>query len=320
MTALISLTSFTGSLAPQASVPVLSIIHGLHSGVTLALDKPSYIIGSAGATDLRLSDTGIAERHLVLQFASGLVTIEARGGDVLVIGRHRPLHIPLGSGHRARLPLTLHIGTAQLVLSDAAEGQAVRTQAPACRRPRRAGWAIAVGLVCICAAAFAWRASPPSPVNQSAASSLPQPALEQASAPVPSSQANEVVQAKRWLEQQLATAGFAHLNVSQRDGQLAVQGSYDAQRKRQWIDLQQAFDSRFGQRIMLRLNARPRAEISAPKVRLQAVWFGTDPYVVNEAGKRLYPGAALVDDWTLEKIENNQVILARGEERFTFKL
>jgi len=42
--------------------------------------------------------------------------------------------------------------------------------------------------------------------------------------------------------------------------------------------------------------------------------------VINDTGKRLYPGAALADDWTLDSIENNQVILARGEERFTFTL
>ncbi|WP_442777753.1 SctD/MshK family protein, partial [Pseudomonas syringae pv. coryli] len=56
------------------------------------------------------------------------------------------------------------------------------------------------------------------------------------------------------------------------------------------------------------------------RVRLQAVWFGRNPYVIDEHGKRVYPGAMLADDWTLESIEGDQVRLVRGQERFAFTL
>ncbi len=71
---------------------------------------------------------------------------------------------------------------------------------------------------------------------------------------------------------------------------------------------------------MLNPRVAVRADAARPRVRFQAVWFGANPYVINDSGKRLYPGAALADNWVLERIENNQVILARGEERFTFTL
>ena len=86
------------------------------------------------------------------------------------------------------------------------------------------------------------------------------------------------------------------------------------------MSVQQAYDARFAQQVVLHPNVVARAEIAKPRVRFQAVWFGEKPYVINESGKRLYPGAALADDWTLERIERDQVILARGEERFTFTL
>jgi type III secretion protein D len=293
---------------------VLSITQGLHKGVRLPLDKPTYLIGSASSTDLLLSDIGIAERHMTLQFARGHVTVEAVGGDVTVIGRHGPLRIPMGSGHRARLPLSLHAGAAQLTLSDSDEAPAAPGPRPATPSRPKAVWVIALGVVCACAGALVFRDASAVPAGQSSGRNVQAPVL--ATQPLTA----DAAQARHWLEQQLATAGLSHLNVSELDGQLAVRGSYDPQKKSQWLNVQQAYDRRFGQRVMLRQNAMPRAEVTTPKIRLQAVWFGKDPYVVNDAGKRLYPGATVVDDWTLEAIEHNHVILARGEERFTFTL
>jgi hypothetical protein len=318
MTALISLTSVPGTSAPGNTIPLLCITQGLHQGVSLSLDKTTYIIGSAEHADLLLSDPGIAERHLALRFSSGQVAVEALGGDVTVVGRHaREIKIPMGSGHRARFPLEIRLGQARLTLSDPVEPQASAERAvPLWRQLSRqkTQWIIALLLMFLCVGAFAFRGQPASPagiVNR-----------DDVSAPdsAKTIQIASAEQARRWLEQQLAAANLNQIKVSEIDGQLGVQGSYDPTKKGQWMGVQQAYDARFGQQVVLHPNVVPRAEIAKPRVRFQAVWFGPNPYVVNESGKRLYPGAALADDWMLQSIENNQVILARGEERFTFTL
>lgn len=314
MTALISLTSMPGSSASGASTPVLTITHGLHQGVCLALDRSVYIVGSAASADLLLSDAGIAERHMALRFANGQVAVEALGGDVLAFGSHaREITIPAGKGHRARLPLDIRIGDARLTLSSATDP--LQRSAPARAAPnwqRKPQWIIALLLMFLCVGAFAFRGEPVSPL-----------ALSGQVAPVaaaPRKPLATAAEAKVWLDEQLAAANLKQVNVREMDGQLSAQGSYDPAQKGQWRSVQQAFDSRFGQQVVLHPDVVARAEIAKPRVRFQAVWFGPNPYVINDSGKRLYPGAALADDWTLHSIENNQVILARGEERFTFTL
>jgi hypothetical protein len=315
MTALISLTSMPGSSASGESTPVLNITHGLHQGVRLSLDRSVYIVGSAASADLLLSDSGIAEQHMVLRFANGQVAVEAIGGDVVAYGAQaREIKIPAGRGHRARLPLDIRIGEARLTLTR--DAQPARQPAPARTAPnwqRKPQWVIALLLMFLCVGAFAFRDEAVSPLASAGhdASSAPPPRKQQVAT---------AAEARLWLEQQLAAANLKQVKVSEVDGQLSVQGSYDPAQKGQWRRAQQAFDSRFGQQVVLHPDVVARTEIAKPRVRFQAVWFGANPYVINDSGKRLYPGAALADDWTLESIENNQVILARGEERFTFTL
>ena len=295
MTALISMGPVAGMGAPT-----LTVTSGLHQGSSLVLDQPVYTLGADLAADLVLSDPAIAGLHLRLRFfEGGQVAIEALGGDVL-FGAN--VCIPQGSGHRARLPLQLRIGTVgvRLAVPEGAEkpARARRTVAP---------WIVAIALLFLCAAALAFRNDSP-------------PTRSAAIVEAPVVQTPSHAQAKAWLEQQLQAAHLDAVKVSSSNGQLSAVGSFEQSQKPQWLALQQAFDQRYGQQIVLNPRVTVRADAARPRVRFQAVWFGTNPYVINDSGKRLYPGAALADNWVLERIENNQVILARGEERFTFTL
>lgn len=168
-------------------------------------------------------------------------------------------------------------------------------------------WIVAFVLLFICAGALAVRSEAPL---------LPATAAAEV-APVKKASREH---AKAWLEQQLQAAHLDTVKVSNSNGQLSATGTFEQSQKPQWLALQQAFDQRYGQQIVLNPRVAVRADAAAPRVRFQAVWFGPHPYVINDSGKRLYPGAALADNWVLERIENNQVILARGAERFTFTL
>lgn len=295
MTALISL----GPVAATGA-PTLTVTGGLHQGSSLVLDQPVYTLGADLAADLVLTDPGIAGLHLRLRFEGDHVAVEALGGDVLLAGNVR---IPHGNGHRARLPLQLRIGTAGVSLA-VPGGVEKPSDAPRKITP----WIVATVLLFICAGALAVRSEAPlvpATVVADEVAPLKKPSREQA---------------KAWLEQQLQTARLDTVKISDSNGQLSATGTFEQSQKPQWLALQQAFDQRYGQQVVLNPRVTARADAAAPRVRFQAVWFGAQPYVINDSGKRLYPGAALADNWVLERIENNQVILARGEERFTFTL
>lgn len=167
-------------------------------------------------------------------------------------------------------------------------------------------------LLVTCATAFAFRA-PAESARHSIADSVPGSSTPVKSAPT-------LTQARSWLEGALQDARLTQLRVEEQGGQLSVEGAFPAAQKSSWLQIQQAFDTRFGQHIVLTPNVQASTALAAPRVRFQAVWFGRNPYVIDEHGKRVYPGALLPDNWRLESIEGNQVRLVRGDERFAFTL
>jgi hypothetical protein len=301
MTALISLSSPLNNRSP-----VLSILDGLHQGVTLSLDKPFYSLGAGLHCDLVFSDSNIADEHLHLRIYDRDVTIEARGGDVRVMRGAHSISVPMGSGHRARLPLQLGIGAARLSVVPA-EPRAYATIKPQLNT-NHWPWMIAVVALLLGGSAFAFKSKP-------GRSQLPATVATQ---PSKSTMRPELTleQARDWLEKQLRAEGLRAITLRVEDDQLIATGVFERPLKNHWVDLQQRFDQQFGNQVMLRSNVTQRPEIIAPRVRFQAVWFGPDPYVISDSGKRLYAGAALPDDWVLERVDPDAVILSRGDERF----
>ncbi|MHC6226904.1 SctD/MshK family protein [Pseudomonas sp. X10] len=307
MTALTTLAPMTDAVASAKPAPVLTVTRGLHQGGHIRLDAAAYTLGSTAEADFILSDPGIEPRHLVLRLADDKVFVEALGGEVQVEERQgRLILVPAGSGYRGQLPLNIALGQARLNLEPGVPGRAATSAASVWYgKPRLL---LALALMFICACAFAFRSEPLPP--------LAQPREPAPQAPKPPS----IAQAQKWLDQQLLAADLKSITVNEAGGQLIAQGHYAQAHKPRWIALQQAFDQQFGQHIVLRSTVSAQAEAARPRVRLQAVWFGDNPYLINDSGKRLYPGTALADGWVLERIEDEQVVLARGEERFTLTL
>ncbi|CZT29325.1 FHA domain-containing protein [Pseudomonas cerasi] len=311
MTALISLSATPDAAEQNNGVALLEILHGLHQGVALTLDRPLYTIGSAATADLVLGDAGIAAQHARLRFSEELVAIEAMGGDVTAMDAlGKSLLIPEGHGQRLGLPVELTLGQSRLRLRSTRPAKASSVE-PRKLHAFKLPVLGALLLLVTCATAFAFRA-PPEAVSHRGAVGMP-------AAPVNVS-APTLAEARTWLDQALRDARLGQLRVHEQDGQLSVAGSYPADLKSSWLKVQRGFDSRFGQRIVLTPNVQVSAAVATPRVRLQAVWFGRNPYVIDEHGKRVYPGAILADDWMLESIEGDQVRLVRGQERFAFTL
>ncbi len=314
MTALIARPSSTAS-----GLPLLTVTQGVHQGVSLVLEAPTYLIGCAVTADLMLRDPGIGAEHLRLRFDGAHVAIEALGGDIRVIGDSaRSVTVPLGNGHRARMPLRILLDTVELQLAFDREPllspSAHIPIASASTKVTGTGWRwIVVGLLAVCATtALALRNEPQAVVDSISVAPPANLVVGQPSA--------TLAEAKVYLDNGLRAARLSGITVQIKDDQLLALGAFDAPQKAQWISLQKGFDSRYGRTFILHQNLSVRESVSAPRVRFQAVWFGANPYVVNDSGMRLYPGAALPDNWVIERIENNEVVLARGEERFTFTL
>lgn len=312
MAALISLSGTPDASVQESGVARLEILHGLHQGVSLLLDNPVYVIGSAAPADLVLGDADVAEQHVRLRFSVEHVAIEALGDDVTVfdsLGQRRVVNV--GHGQRISLPVELLVGQSRLCLRST---QSARPIPAVSRRLVLLKWPALAALLLLvtCATAFAFRA-PAESARHSIADSVPGSSTPVKSAPT-------LTQARSWLEGALQDARLTQLRVEEQGGQLSVEGAFPAAQKSSWLQIQRAFDTRFGQHIVLTPNVQASTALAAPRVRFQAVWFGRNPYVIDEHGKRVYPGALLPDNWRLESIEGNQVRLVRGDERFAFTL
>lgn len=315
MTALISLKPASHAATGEGNSAELEILDGLHKGVALALDKAVYRVGTASDTDLILGDAGVAARHLVLRLSGAQVAIEAMGGDVRIVDTNgNATLLQQGHGQRVRMPVELRIGEARLRLRGSqpqADHAAASKSSLTPSAPGRRAIVLASLLVLLMlsgALAFGMRTEPQAPTQRhsaSHASPMHAPTVEQAHA---------------WLDQSLKDAELSQLQTRAYGGQLTVEGSYPAQLKDRWLEIQQTFDTRFGQHVVLTPRVQALAAVAKPRVRFQAVWFGRNPYVIDEHGKRLYPGASLQDNWVLEGIEGGQVRLVRGHERFAFTL
>src|SRR5215468_85045 len=112
-----SSASASSTNAPSSQLPtspaqaVLEVLDGVHEGVTLALDKSVYSIGSKPSVDIVLGDSGVAPEHGVVRLHGRSVIVEAAGGEIGLGKHHR---IAQGHGCRTSLPVELTLGSAVL--------------------------------------------------------------------------------------------------------------------------------------------------------------------------------------------------------------
>lgn len=294
--------------AEDHHMSTLNVLEGVHQGVSLPLDMAACSIGAGQQSDLVLGDAGVAELHVTLRLSARHVAVEALGGDVSVISGGRETRVGKGSGYRARLPFELVVGQARLRL-DAPAGEG---EAPAPVWNGTLQWMTAIVFMFICAGALAVLRDDASPVSAGMAVEM---APDEQKTVRPS-----LDNLRAELEQDAQAAGLDGLNITAQNGQLRARGSLTAEQQKQWLELQREFDGQHGRHTPLHSDVSLREPGAQPKVRFQAVWFGDNPYVINASGARLYPGAALESGWTLDRIEADQVVLTRGDERFAFTL
>ncbi|MGI9498677.1 MAG: SctD/MshK family protein, partial [Geminicoccaceae bacterium] len=78
-------------------------------------------------------------------------------------------------------------------------------------------------------------------------------------------------------------------------------------------------DGAFGQDFLLVADVEPAEKETPPKLAIEAVWAGDDPYLVA-GGRRFFVGAAIGDGWTIGRIGAGEITFKRGDRSFSLTL
>lgn len=313
-----SMTDHTQRTAPSKFT--LEVVSGLHSGVSLILDKAEYRIGSTPQSDIVLRDAGLEPDHAIIRVERGDVRIEAIGGDVsLSTGL-----LSQGNGCRLRLPAELSIGAARIRIAGPDVSGAVINLASHAGNFSAVKTAVAAGGILCCAFAISVVAhtavQPVSEVGAWKRTAELQGQGDKGMQPVQKKQSQELAaEAARQMNERLTAAGVGSLKATAGDGRLSVSGALSSRQTAVWTDVQQWFDQTYGNRLTLTANVGVSDALSqgAPVLRVQAIWYGEHPYVLTEEGARYEQGAFLDNGWVLREIGENSILLAREGETFT---
>lgn len=286
--------------------PTLDVLEGRHQGVNLVLTQQTYAIGSDAADQLVLGDAGVAAHHLTLRLDGARVHLEARGEEIRLEQRGHTRLLARGTGYRASLPVILQIGEARLRLSGPSQ--------PAAPVPvwyGRPQWLIAVLFMGLCAGAVAML----QPVGERL------PLASQAAESIPrAGQHMTLDQARADLQQQAKASGLQGLAVAIQGQGLRVAGSILPAQREAWQALQRHFDAHYARQFVLHGDVRVSPPTPRPLLNIQAAWFGTNPYVIDATGERLYPGSMLDGGWRIERIAEQRIQLVHDRERFDLTL
>jgi len=304
--------SIVPSPASGSSI-ALSVTDGFHAGAELSLIGPLYTIGSSTESDIVLRDAGIAPIHARLRRKGGQIEIEAVGGDV-TLGTGETIRE--GHGTRCRLPLGITLGDAHIRLTGP---QRPPNRWSVSNRPFLVGGAVlfAVFVVSIAANGFSFakpdfgeKASAPGGelTRVAFAGDAGQNVMDDSSP----EQMQSAAEAESQLKQRLEQSGIGTLTVQRSPGRLVVTGLIPNDKNGAWTETQSWFDQAFGARTPLVSNVMIGNAEQAPRLTLQAIWYGERPYVIAADGARYHEGAFTNDGWTIKHIGETELILTKG--------
>ncbi|MER9199924.1 hypothetical protein NKJ28_15155 [Mesorhizobium sp. M0145] len=291
----------------------LSVTHGFHAGAEVSLVEPQYTIGSSTESDIVLRDAGIAPIHARLRRKGSQVEIEAVGGDVM-LATGETIHE--GHGSRCRLPLTISVGEARIKLVSL---QRVPNRWSFANRPLLVASSVLCAVLAISVAANGFsfakqeigaKASSQDgqPVRVALAGQAGEKVLD-ASSPAQIQTAAEV---ERQLKLRLEQSGISTLTVLESNGRLVVSGMIPNDKSDVWAQTQSWFDQSFGAHVPLMSNVMVGNAPQAPRLRLQAIWYGERPYVIATDGARYHEGAFTDDGWAVKHIGETELLLTKG--------
>ncbi|MER9669516.1 FHA domain-containing protein [Mesorhizobium sp. M0203] len=291
----------------------LSVTHGFHAGAEVSLVEPQYTIGSSTESDIVLRDAGIAPIHARLRRKGSQVEIEAVGGDV-TLATGETIHE--GHGSRCRLPLTISVGEARIKLVSL---QRVPNRWSFANRPLLVASSVLCAVLAISVAANGFSFAKQE-IGAKASSQDGQPVrvafVGQAGEKIlddsSPAQIHTAAEAESQLKLRLEQSGISTLTVLQSEGRLVVSGMIPNDKSDVWAQTQSWFDQSFGAYLPLISNVMVGNAQQAPRLRLQAIWYGERPYVIAADGARYHEGAFTDDGWAVKHIGETELFLTKG--------
>ncbi|MGY3146163.1 type III secretion protein D [Bradyrhizobium sp. USDA 3397] len=277
------------------------VLSGCYSGLTSKVRGGSCLIGSSLDADLIFVEQGLEPRHLRVTPHSNSIEIEALARDVRIEGHetvlaNEPIVVPL--------PVVLHAGAMSIrwTIED-------NKQAGSINR-RRIPLAV-LTFVLISSAAVGAVSSNFVQTDTTVASSRSSPATDIApklALSAPDALATDA--AAERLQEEVDRAGLVSIKVGSGAGVVTADGTVTPASLATWRDVQQRFDQNSNGAYTLVNAVAIKVEKTPPAIEVQAVWRGSEPYIVI-AGQKYFVGALLSNGWTVCGIEEGRVLLSR---------
>jgi len=301
-------------LPTSAAQAVLEVLDGVHEGVTLALDKSVYSIGSKPSVDIVLGDSGVAPEHGVVRLHGGSVIVEAAGGDIGLGKRHR---IAQGHGCRTTLPVELKLGTAVLRIAlpqpDGRSWFGFRLSGWGALRLAAVGGIGCIALIPISSLSTGRLTVSPPSTNGNVASPSGSATTATGNG-APRGQATSRISAEAVadsLTEKLRAAGLSDVVTKMNGTRVLASGTILHEQRDAWSEVQRWFDRAYGGGYILASTVEVRAPSGNPKFDLQAISFSETPYVITADGQRRYPGAVLDKGWVIKEIGERRLTLTK---------
>lgn len=312
--------------ADSGSAFTFFVESGLHAGTVQRLVPGIYTLGSELEADIILSDDGIKGIHLLIELDRRGLRLEPLQGSIAINGES--ISLEPGDERHLASPASFTIGAATIKIT--APKDAVQTK-------RRMLTAIAAaGLTALAVIGFQLFGSQPG-VDAPALALMQEPAPEADSAPkemadgqaveetvaaapaIAPAPAVTLDQAASALRQRLAADDFADIEVKTAVDRIVVRGEAEPARMGDWQSIRIWFDGAFGQDYLLQAHVEPAEKAEPPKLAIEAVWVGDDPYLVA-GGRRFFVGASIGDGWTIGRIGSSEIVFKRDGKSFSLTL
>lgn len=292
--------------APAAapSVVLLEVTDGLHTGAQLALDGEFHSIGSSIESDIVLRDEGVAPSHARLRLSGSSVEIEAFGGDVVL---ERGV-VPRGHGQKCRLPLNAGIGDATVRIAR----QRQDTERSFLPRSFGLGLIGLVGVFILSVAANQFSMAGANDAPKTMAAAVPPTGAEAGSDA-------SAAAAARDLTHKIEEAGIGPLDIQAGDGRIRVSGTVPKDKSQAWANVRAWFDQTHGAKLMLASAVMVAGTEAAPRLALQAIWYGNRPYIITADGARYHEGAFIENGWSITRIGEKALVLGKDGATISLK-
>ncbi|KRQ93571.1 hypothetical protein CQ12_38920 [Bradyrhizobium jicamae] len=278
------------------------VLSGLYAGLTGKAAVGAGLIGSGLDADMIFVEQGLEPHHLRIIPHCNSIEIEPLAAGISVDG-HR--NIAPGERRSVPLPAVVHIG-----------GMSIRWSTqdfPQARSSHRFhSLIVALSLVLLSSVAIGPLSTILAPADSGVMlSTNSPPAVDVAPKPtIHRVDARAADATAELLRQQVERRGLLNIKVSSGPGVVTAEGNVTPPLVAKWQELQQWFDHQTNGTPALVNAVTVKEEKTPSSIAVQAVWRGSEPYLLI-GGQKYFVGALLNNGWTIDRIEDERVLLTR---------